>query len=49
MARIKWVQVSAEERAKMDTAVGRGLEALFANYEKRGIKDARETYKAINR
>ena len=49
MARVKWVQVSAGERAKMDEAVRRGLEALFADYEKRGIKDAREIYEAINK
>ena len=49
MARVKWVQVSAGERAKMDEAVRRGLEALFADYEKRGIADAREIYEAINK
>ncbi len=49
MARVKWIQVSAEERAKMDAAVQRGLEILFADYEKRGIKDAREIYEAINK
>ena len=49
MARVKWVQVSAGERAKMDEAVRRGLDAVFADYEKRGIKDAREIYEAINK
>ena len=49
MARVKWVQASAAERAKMDAAVRRGLEAVFADYEKRGIKDAREIYEAINK
>ena len=49
MARVKWVQVSAGERAKMDAAVQRGLEVLFADYEKRGIKDARAIYEAINK
>ncbi len=49
MARVKWVQVSAGERAKMDEAVRRGLDAVFADYEKRGIEDAREIYEAINK
>ena len=49
MARVEWVQVSAGERARMDEAVRRGLEALFADYEKRGIEDAREIYEAINK
>ncbi len=49
MARVAWIQVSAEERAKMDAAVRRGLEALFVDYEKRGIGDAREIYEAINK
>ena len=49
MARVKWIQASAGERAKMDAAVKRGLDALFADYEKRGIKDAREIYEAINK
>ncbi len=49
MARVKWVQVSAGERARMDAAVQRGLEILFADYEKRGIGNAREIYETINR
>ena len=49
MARVNWIQVSAGERAKMDAAVQRGLEALFADYENRGIKDARAIYEAINK
>ena len=45
----KRVTVSAEERAKMDAAVAAGMEAVFADYEKRGIANAREIYKAINK
>lgn len=48
MSKVKWVQVSAEERAKMDAAVNKGLEFIFADYEKRGIKNAREIYNALN-
>ena len=32
----------------MDAAVRRGLEAVFADYEKRGIADARDIYAALN-
>ena len=49
MARVKWIRASAAERAKMDEAVRRGLEAVFADYDKRGIKDARAIYEAINK
>ena len=48
MSKVQWVQVSASERAKMDAAVKKGLDALFADYEKRGIKNAREIYNALN-
>lgn len=48
MANINQVEVSAEERAKMDAAVAEGLEAIFAGYEERGILDARSVYEAIN-
>lgn len=49
MAKVQWVQVSAPERAKMDAAVQKGLDVLFADYDKRGIKNAREIYNALNR
>lgn len=48
MANLNQVEVSAEERAKMDAAVAEGLEAIFADYEERGISDARAVYEAIN-
>ena len=48
MAKVNLVEVSAEERAKMDAAVAEGLEVIFAEYESRGITDARAVYEAIN-
>ncbi|MDP6926215.1 MAG: hypothetical protein QGG84_03915, partial [Rhodospirillales bacterium] len=48
MKKLSWVQVSSAERAKMDAAVKKGLEAIFADYSKRGIKNAREIYNALN-
>lgn len=48
MAKLNQVEVSAEERAKMDAAVAEGLEAIFAEYQERGISDARAVYDAIN-
>ena len=48
MAKVTQVEVSAEERAKMDAAVAEGLEVIFSEYESRGITDAREVYQAIN-
>lgn len=44
----EWITVSAEERAKMDAAVAAGLEKIFADYESRGIANAREIYAALN-
>lgn len=49
MARVRQVRASDAERAKMDAAVRRGLEVIFADYEKRGVKDARAIYEAINK
>jgi TRAP-type C4-dicarboxylate transport system substrate-binding protein len=43
-----WVVVSDEERAKMDAAVATGLEAIFTDYEGRGISNVRDIYKALN-
>jgi TRAP-type transport system periplasmic protein len=48
MKKVKWVQVAPAERAKMDAAVKKGLESIFADYNKRGIKNAREIYNALN-
>ncbi|MEM7472944.1 MAG: TRAP transporter substrate-binding protein [Pseudomonadota bacterium] len=42
------VEVSAEERAKMDAAVAEGMKAIFADYASRGIDNAEEIYNAIN-
>lgn len=43
------VEVSAEERAKMDAAVAEGMKAIFADYASRGIDNAEEIYNAINK
>ncbi len=44
----EWVVVSDEERAKMDAAVAAGLDTIFADYESKGISNAREIYEALN-
>ena len=49
MKKVKWVSVANAERSKMDAAVKKGLEQIFAGYKKRGIGNAREIYNAINR
>ena len=43
------IEVSADERARMDAAVADGLKAIFADYADRGIDNAEEIYNAINR
>jgi len=48
MDKVTRVNVTDEERARMDAAVAEGLEAIFADYESRGITDARAIYDAIN-
>ena len=45
----EWIVVSDEERARMDAAVAQGIETIFADYERRGISNAREIYEALNR
>ena len=45
----QWIVVSDEERAKMDAAVQNGLQTIFADYESKGIADAREIYEALNK
>ena len=42
------IEVSADERARMDAAVADGLRAIFADYAERGIGNAEEIYNAIN-
>ncbi|WP_170328275.1 TRAP transporter substrate-binding protein [Ruegeria arenilitoris] len=48
MANVTEIVVSDDERAKMDAAVTEGLEVIFADYEGRGIENARAIYEAIN-
>ena len=48
MDNVTVVSVSDEERAKMDAAVVKGLDVIFADYEARGISNARQIYQAIN-
>lgn len=43
------VTISDEERAKMDAAVAEGLKVIFADYAERGIDNAEEIYKAMNK
>ena len=43
------IEISAEERERMDAAVAEGLKAIFADYASRGIENAEEIYNAINR
>ena len=43
------VEVTADERARMDAAVAEGLKVIFADYADRGIGNAEEIYNAINR
>jgi len=45
----EWIVVSDAERAKMDAAVADGLQSIFADYEGRGIANAREIYGALNK
>lgn len=45
----EWIVVSDAERAKMDAAVANGLKSIFADYEGRGIANAREIYQALNK
>lgn len=42
------VRLSDEERARVDAAMEAGMEAVFADYESRGIDDARAIYAAMN-
>jgi len=44
----EWIVVSDEERARMDVAVAKGLDLIFADYESRGIPNARAIYTALN-
>lgn len=49
MKNVAMVSVSAEERAKMDAVIADGLRDVFAEYAGRGIANAEEIYKAMNR
>ncbi|MEM6499042.1 MAG: TRAP transporter substrate-binding protein [Pseudomonadota bacterium] len=42
------VEVSAEERTRMDKAVAAGMQVIFDDYASRGIENAEEIYNAIN-
>ena len=42
------IEVTPEERARMDDAVAEGLKVIFADYTERGITNAEEIYNAIN-
>ena len=44
----QWIVVSDEEHATMDAAVQRGLHTIFADYESKGITNAREIYDALS-
>jgi len=44
----KWLTVSDDERAKMDTAVAQGLSQNFSDYAARGISNAEEIYNPLN-
>lgn len=48
MDKVQQIEVTGDERAKMDAAVASGLDVIFADYEARGISDARAVYDAIN-
>ena len=42
------IEVTSEERARMDEAVAAGLKVIFADYAERGIDNAEAIYNAIN-
>lgn len=48
MDEITSISISGEERAKIDEAVARGLQTIFADYASRGIDNAEEIYNAMN-
>ena len=48
VANVTRISVSDVDRAAMDEAVAKGLDAIFTDYESRGIADARAIYDAIN-
>jgi len=49
MDKVTSISISAEERAKMDEAVNRGLKKIFADYASRGIDNAEEIYNDMNK
>ncbi len=44
----QWTVESDEERAKMDAAEQKGLHTIFADYESKGVANAREVNEALN-
>ncbi len=49
LARVEWVQVSYEERAKVDPVVRGAMEIVFVDEEKHGLNEARENCEMINK
>ncbi len=47
--KFEWIEVSDEERAKMEDALLDGMEAIYKEYADRGIDNAQEIYEALNR
>lgn len=47
--RYEYIAVSPEERAKMDAAVAKGMERIFADYAAQGVVDARQVYDDLHR
>ena len=45
----EWIVLPDEERSKMEAAVAESLEAIFSDYESRGVSNGREIYEALNR
>ncbi|MDA7425673.1 TRAP transporter substrate-binding protein [Thalassococcus lentus] len=45
---VEWIEVSAEERAKMEAAAAEGMQQIYAEYAERGIDNAQEIYEALN-
>jgi len=49
MDEITSVSISDDERAKMDAIIQEALKGIFAEYKERGIDNAEEIYKAMNK
>jgi len=46
---VEWIEVSAEERTRMEAAAAEGMQAIYEDYAARGIENAREIYEALNK